>query len=150
MFLHLSVCPGGGLCLSAGIPPPPLGSRHPPGAGTTREQAPPSTPSRRLLLRTVRILLESKERVPAHPYPSPRPKIFSISCGFLEKFWLNRRLALPPGGLAPPSMRNPGSAPATLSAHHSVRKKDQRCRPSMVTESFGVNRPLCLTSIVTT
>ena len=30
---------------------------------------------------------------------------------------------------------------ATHSAHHSVRQKDHRCRPSMLTESFGVNRP---------
>ena len=49
MFLHLSVCPRGGGCLSAcwdNTPPEqvPPGSRHP--------------PSRRLRLRTVRILLE--------------------------------------------------------------------------------------------
>ena len=45
VFLHLSVCPRG-VCLSAcWDTTPPLGSRHPP-------------PSRRLLLRTVRILLE--------------------------------------------------------------------------------------------
>ena len=71
MFLHLSVClstGGRGLpqCMLGYYPPPravtlpptrhppgpapPLGSRSPPGAGTP--------PSRRLLLRTVRILLE--------------------------------------------------------------------------------------------
>ena len=45
MFLHLSVCPqGGSASVHAGIPP---GSRHP-----------PPTPGRRLLLRTVRTLLE--------------------------------------------------------------------------------------------
>ena len=42
---------------------------------------------------------------------APRPKMFSISCVFLE-FLENHRLATPPGGLAPPPMGNPGSAPA--------------------------------------
>ena len=60
MFLHLSVCPQRGLpqCMLGYHPPPreqtpPPGANTPPGAGTI----PP--PSRRLLLRTVRILLES-------------------------------------------------------------------------------------------
>ena len=72
MFLHLSVILfTGGVCLSACWDITPLRSRHPPppgpgpppeqtlpslGPGTPRDQAP--LPSRRLLLRTVRILLE--------------------------------------------------------------------------------------------
>ena len=77
MFLHLSVCPRGGVCLSAGIPPPgsrhppeqtpprsrPLQSRHPPPkqASPGSRSLPPKTrhpPSWQLLLRTVRILQE--------------------------------------------------------------------------------------------
>ena len=50
MFLHLSLCPRGGESTSvhAGMP-------HPPGADTPRSRPPHGT---RLLLRTVRILLE--------------------------------------------------------------------------------------------
>ena len=50
MFLHLSVCPRGGLpqCM--------LGCHTPPGADTPRSRPPPH--GTRLLLRTVRILLE--------------------------------------------------------------------------------------------
>ena len=58
MFLHQSVCPqeGGSASVHAAIPPPPEhtlhpGRRHPPGSR-------PLHPSRRLLLRMVRILLE--------------------------------------------------------------------------------------------
>ena len=43
--------------------------------------------------------------------PPYGPKI----CNFMQffgKFWQNRRLALPPGGLAPPPTGNPGFAPA--------------------------------------
>ena len=68
MFLHLSVI----LSTGGGLPQCMLGYHPPPGVGTPREQttfpeqAPPTgadpsragTPSRRLLLRTVRILLE--------------------------------------------------------------------------------------------
>ena len=42
---------------------------------------------------------------------APGPKILSISCSFFGKFWQNRRLVPPSGGLAPPPTGKPGSAP---------------------------------------
>ena len=59
VFTPVCLSTGGSASVHAGIPPPgsrhPLGSRHPPEASIPRKQAPPS---RRLLLRTVRILLQ--------------------------------------------------------------------------------------------
>ena len=56
-YTCLTVHRGGGLpqCM-LGYHPSPSGSRHPPGPGIPRDQAPP--PRRRLWLRMVRILLE--------------------------------------------------------------------------------------------
>ena len=43
--------------------------------------------------------------------PSPRSKIFSISCSFSQNLAKIYMLALPPPTLAPPPTGNPGSAP---------------------------------------
>ena len=43
--------------------------------------------------------------------PSPTAHNFLHFMQFCGKLWQNRRLAPPPGGLAPPPAGNPGSAP---------------------------------------
>ena len=45
--------------------------------------------------------------------PPPRPKIFSISCSFLQNL-AKSYVGTTPRGLAPPPTGNPGSAPASI------------------------------------
>ena len=45
--------------------------------------------------------------------PPLRPKIFSISCSFLQNLAKIICWCPPPGGLGPPPTRNPGCAPDT-------------------------------------
>ena len=67
--------------------------------------------------------------------PSPRPKIFSISCSFSRN--LANHMLAPPGGLAPPPMGNPGSAPAWDESSFDVNFSINPHETEVVESSLG-------------